>query len=776
MKPLPFFFCLVLSLPLTAITKSQPFSSIRGLVLDADTRIPLIGVSIVVACSNPLIGTVTDESGAFHFHRLPVGRYDLLIYYLGYESRTVSNILLTSGKEEVVRVELTESLIELEEVTIRASQHNGEPLNQLAAVSARSFTMEETKRYAGSFHDPARMAASYAGVTADPGGGNEIIIRGNSPRGLQWRLEGVEIPSPNHFSEEGATGGPISILNSTTLDHSDFLTGAFPAGYGNALSGIFDLNLRKGNNEKREYKLQVGMIGFEGSAEGPLVKDGRASFLVNYRYSTLAMFKAAGIRIAGDAVPEFQDLTFHLDLPSKKAGTFSIFGLGGISKIHEEYSDWKNDFATDMGVLGVKHLYIIHSKTYIITTFATTTSRNHRWYKEQAFTDAFQLMNRENFTYQNFGGSVTLNHKFSPRHFLRTGFAYTISMFDLFTDYYDEQDSVMVRMVDQDGHTGYWQAFASWRYRITGDLSLNAGLHYLHFNLNGNYSLEPRVGLKWQFAPAQSISAGAGLHSRLETLTNYLAEKELGEGIVIQPNRHLEISKARHYIIGYQNNISKNFMIRGELYYQDLYDVPIEDDPTSSFSALNYAYGITTLSLSNGGTGNNYGVELTMEKCFSRKYYFLLTSSLYQSKYRAGDGIERDTRYNGNYVFNLLGGKELTLGKGPYPWILGLSGRIIWAGGQRHTPIDLEASRNQGKTVRRQELAWSEQYDDFIRFDFKAGFIQNRQKSTHSIELDIQNLTNRLNIMGDYYDPEEDMIDTWTQMGIIPSIIYRVEF
>jgi hypothetical protein len=787
MKPLPFFFCLLLPLLVTgtagaggaggtAISTSQPVSSIRGLVLDADTRIPLTGVSVVIAGSNPLIGTVSDENGAFHFQRLPVGRYDLNIYYLGYEPRTVNNILLISGKEEVVRVELTESLIKLDEVTIMAGQHKGEPLNQLAAVSARSFTMEETKRYAGSFHDPARMAASYAGVTADPGGGNEIMIRGNSPRGLQWRLEGVEIPSPNHFSEEGATGGPISILNSTTLDHSDFLTGAFPAEYGNALSGVFDLNLRKGNNEKREYKLQVGMIGFEGAAEGPLIRGGNASFLVNYRYSTLAMFNAVGIKIAGDAVPEFQDLTFHLNLPAKKAGTFSIFGLGGISKIYEEYSDWINDFGTDMGVFGVKHLYILNSKTYINTTLAMTASRNNWWHQRQIDSDAFQLTNREHFTYWDYRGSIIVNHKINPKHYLKTGFTYDDSKFDLFTDFYDRNDSVMVREVDQKGRTGHWQAYASWRCRITGKLSLNTGLHFLYFSLNGNYSVEPRVGIRWQFTPAQSISAGAGIHSRLETLTNYLAERELGDGTVIQPNKHLEISKARHYVIGYQNNISKHFMIKGELYYQDLYDVPIEEDPTSSFSALNYAYGITTMTLGNGGTGRNYGVELTLEKFFSRTYYFLITSSVYQSKYRAGDGIERDSRYNGNYVFNLLGGKEFTLGRGPYPWTLGLGGRIIWAGGQRHTPIDLEASREEGNTVRKQELAWTEQYDDFIRFDFKAGFIKNRNKSTHTIELDIQNVTNRLNIMGDYYDPDEDRIDTWTQMGIIPSLIYRVEF
>ncbi len=799
MKSLPFFLCLTFFLITTgfvaegssryagtkpvsgtaigeATRSGQPVSSIRGIILDADTRVPLIGVSIVIAGSDPLIGTVSDTIGAFHFHHLPVGRYDLTVYYMGYEPWTVNNILLTSGKEEVVRVELTESLIELEEVTVRASQHKGEPLNHLATVSARSFTMEETKRYAGSFHDPARMAASYAGVSADPGGGNEIVIRGNSPRGLQWRLEGIEIPNPNHFSEEGATGGPISILNSTTLDNSDFLSAAFPAEYGNALSGVFDLNLRKGNNEKREYKLQVGLIGFEGAAEGPIIKGADASFLVNYRYSTLAMFNAVGIKIVGDAVPEFQDLTFQLNFPTKRAGTFSVFGLGGISHIHEEYGSWRNDFETDMSVFGVKYTHLISDQTYINTTMATTVSRNIWWHERQLDSDAYELTNRERFLYNNYLGNITLNHKFSSKHYLKAGFKFTSSMFDLFTDYYDEEQDAMVREVNQDGRTSYWQAFGNWRYRITEDLTFNTGLNLLYFNLNGNYSLEPRVGLKWQFLPGHALSAGAGIHSRLETLTNYLAEKELEDGSLMMPNKDLEISKARHYVIGYQNNMIRDFMIKGELYYQDLYDVPIEDDPASSFSALNYAYGITTMTLSNGGTGSNYGAELTLEKFFSRKYYFLMTSSLYESKYTAGDGINRDTRYNGNYVFNLLGGKEFTLGKGHYPWTLSMSGRIIWTGGQRHTPIDLEASREEGYTVWKEELAWSEQYDDFIRFDFKASFIKNRKKSTHTIELDIQNVSNRLNTMGAYYDPDEDMIDTWTQMGIIPTIIYRVEF
>jgi len=759
-----------------AFPNNRPVSSIRGTVIDADSKVPLIGVSIVIVNSDPVKGVITNTNGEFCFEDLHTGRYDLNVYYLGYESKTVSNILLSAGKESVLNIELTESLIELDEVVVRANQNKGEPLNRLAVISARSFTVEETKRYAGSFNDPSRMAAAYAGVTGDPTGNNDIVIRGNSPRGLLWKLEGIEIPNPNHFSEEGATGGPISILNSTTLDNSDFFTGAFPAEYGNAYSGVFDIKLRKGNDQKREYTLQAGILGFEGAAEGPFVKGKRASFLVNYRYSTLAMLNAIGVHIAGDAVPEFQDLTFKIHAPTARAGTFSIFGMGGLSSINEDNPTWQNDFSTDMGVVGISHLYILGSKTYMKTQFATTGSRNDWTYEELNNSDYYQMMARENYHYLTYKGQFTLNHKINNRHQLRTGLMYTSVHFNLFHDYYSNDESDMVRVVDQNGSTAYAQAFLNWRYRIQETLTLNTGAHYMHFRLNGNSSLEPRLGLKWQFTPTQSVSVGFGVHSRLETLTNYFAEASRDDGIFYNPNKELGLSRARHYVLAYQNNSIKDVMIKTELYYQDLFDIPVHRDTATSFSVVNFSYGVTNEILANRGTASNYGMELTVEKFFSRSWYFLTTTSLYQSEYKGSDGIERSTRYNGNYVFNALGGKEFMLGKGLFPWTFNASLRFTYAGGTRKTPIDLEASREAGYTIRYDHLAYTESYDDVLRLDFKVSFTKNRGRSNHTIELDIQNVTNRLNTMYDYYDSTQDEISTVTQLGFIPGILYRVEF
>ena len=312
--------------------------TIRGQVRDIDSQIPLIGATLMLNIGTESMGTVTDLDGKFRFESVPVGRFDLTAHYLGYEPLLLNSLLLTSGKELVLSLDLVESAIAMKEVVVTAQHDKTEALNELASVSARSFSVEETSRYAGSFYDPARMAQNYAGVSVGSGDdlNNEIIIRGNSPTGLLWRLEGIEIPNPNHFGALGNSGGGISMLSSSMLTNSDFYTGAFPAEFGNATSGVFDLNLRKGNNEKQEHALMLGVLGLEVATEGPLNRDAGSSYLLNYRYSTLAILQSLGLNPAGDALPKYQDLAFNINLPTAKMGTFSLFGLGGTNQSYFE--------------------------------------------------------------------------------------------------------------------------------------------------------------------------------------------------------------------------------------------------------------------------------------------------------------------------------------------------------------------------------------------------------------------------------------------------------
>jgi hypothetical protein len=773
-----FFLLLLLSANINfqTIDAQQLFQTIRGKVVDKESKIPLIGVTLVIEASVPPLGTITNVNGEFRFEKLNVGRYNIVVSCLGYESKTIPDIILGAGKEVVLNIEITESVIELNEVVINGKAHKAESLNKMSSVSARSFTVEETKRYAGSINDPARMAVSFAGVTGDPDGNNDIVVRGNSPRGMLWRLEGIEIPNPNHFAEEGSSSGPISILNSTTLDNSDFFTGAFPAEYGNAYSGVFDINLRKGNNQKKEYSFQAGFLGTDCSIEGPFTKKYTGSYLLNYRYSTLAILNSIGIRIEGFAVPKFQDLTYNLYFPTKRTGTFTLFGIGGISNIHEEDKIYENNFETDMGVIGVSHQYHLNNKTYLKSVLAVTATLNKWKYTEDDDATDFYYEGQEDFTYKTIKASVSLNKKINARNTAKTGIIYSDLNFNLFDKDYSLEDSVLVTNIDRKGRTGLWQGYAGWKYRPTKKLTFNSGMHLMYFLLNSNYSVEPRIGVRWEITPKQYLSAGFGMHSKIETITNYYAQKELEDGKIGMPNKNIDLAKAIHYVMGYENRITKNLYLKLELYYQYLYKIPIEDNDTSYFSALNYSWGYTSTPLVNKGTGYNYGLELTLEKFFDNNYFFLFTCSLFDSKYTGGDGIVRNTVYNGNYVANMLAGKEFPVGKKTSGNNLSINVRGIWAGGRRYTPVHENLSREKGYTVRDWTRPFAGQFEDYVRFDLKISYKRNRKHTTRYWELDIQNATNNMNVSGNYWDRTIDGVTTWTQLGIVPVFNYRIEF
>lgn len=762
----------ILSFTTTAQTLTQ---TIRGKVVDKDSKAPLIGVNLVIVNSNPLIGTSTNGDGEFKFPKLRVGRYDIEIHYIGYQPKVVNDVLIGAGKEAVMLIELTESVETIEEVTVKASKHKGEALNKMALISARSFSVDETKRYAGSFDDPARLASGFAGVTGDPSGNNDIIIRGNSPRGLLWRLEGIEIPNPNHFADEGATGGAISILNNNMLGNSDFFSGAFPAEFGNAYSGVFDIKLRNGNNEQREYSFKAGIIGIDFSMEGPFSNENKSSYLVNYRYSSVALLNAVGVEVAGDAVPKYQDVALNLNFPTQKTGTFKFFGIGGISHITEEEPEYRNDFATSMGVLGLSHTFMLDDQSYLKTTLAFTGSLND-WTYEEPRENVFKENASEDFKYSTLKGKLVYNRKFNVKNTLQVGGTMNRLNYKLYSEFYEREKDQIIPQVDRNGNTNLLESYLNWKHRISNTITALAGAHYTYFFLNGNQSLEPRLGIKWQFTPKQSLSAGFGVHSKVESLTSYLAFETLDDGTEVQYNKNLDFTKARHYVIGYENMLGTDLLLKLEMYYQDLYHVPIEDDPSSSFSALNSTYGYSNIRLVNEGVGYNYGVETTLEKFFSKDYYFLTTASLFESKYKAADQVWRNTRFNGNYVVNVLSGKEFKIKNNGVESTLITSIRATWAGGARYSPIDLEQSMIEGETVYIDELAYTKQRDPFVRYDLKISYRKNKLKTTRVWELDIQNVTNRLNVAGEWFDTSKDEIDEWTQLGFLPSISYRIEF
>lgn len=776
------------------IVKVQPptiFQTVRGTVVEAETNQPIPGANVVIINSEPLLGASTDVYGRFKIENVPVGRQAVKGTFSGYRPFYMDNLSVDAGKETVLKIRLSESVTELETIVVTAEIDKARPINEMAVVSARSFTVEETSKYAGSFNDPARMATTYAGVvSATDDTDNGIIIRGNSPRGLLWRLEGVEIPNPNHFASDGASSGAISMLNSNVLTNSDFLTGAFPAEYGNAFSGVFDLKLRNGNNEKREYAIQAGLLGVDASFEGPIKRSSgknipNASYLVNYRYSTISLLENLGLNIAeeGVSVPAYQDLSFKLNMPTLGAGTFSLYGLGGGSRTEDSYEvmdsgqvfSLKESEEYRLGLAGLSHIINIGSKSFLETSASYSVTQYDFTLDGVNNAQVFEE-DIEDYRNETLKLATSYQTKFNAKHSTKVGLVYTDFSYDLNSLGRSASGDLRYQSGEK-GSFGMWQSFISHKLNLSNQLTLTGGFHYIRLNLSGQDNFEPRFGLRWQFKEDQAFSLGFGVHSRKEETSLYFTELFRPDLTTFQPNRTLELAKARHFVVGYDRNFSGDFHLKLEAYYQDLYDIPISIDPNDDYSSLNQENAFQRESLINEGKGRNYGVEITFEKFFSQGYFFLTTASIYNSQYKTLSDTWFNTRYNKNYNVNLVGGKEYQLGASSKNKTLNIGLEVVLAGGARRTEIDLPASIVAQETVYFNNRPFASQLADYSRFDFQIAIKTNKKGLTHEWKIDIQNLTSRSNVIGEDFSRSAGAVIPSSFTGeIIPVLSYKLTF
>ncbi len=775
-------FCIVIQLVSAGSVNAQQLSqTIRGTVVDRDSRNPLIGATVMVIGSDPILGASTDADGRFAINGIPVGRRSLHVKYLGYEPRFIAEIDLGSAKEVVLNIEMLERTEELMEVVVKAKKDPTAPNNEMAVVSTRSFSLEQSERFAASMNDPGRMALSFAGVNLTDDITNEITIRGNAPKGLLWRLEGIEISAPNHFSIEGLYAGNVSILSNNLLDRSDFSTGAFPAEYGNALSGVYDLRLRTGNDQRREYTVQIGLMGLETSVEGPFIKGKRASYLLNYRYSTLGLFKAASANLGGDLYTTFQDLNMKLNFPTSKMGVFSVFGVGCLSKASYDAerdstlwaSGWdedrvQEDYRNHFVATGITNQYIINGRNYVHSTLAYTNYGNNLLHSYLTDTMTYYDYWQYRISNEAIRASVQFNTKFNSRNHLRYGVNYSHLIFRLSDSYAYEPEENSIGH----GTADFYQIYAQHKWRINSDVTLTGGLHSSYFNVNRKVAIEPRLAFAWKFAPRQRISVGAGMHSRQESLGFYFVRDDGGSGYV---NRYLDFSRAVHVVLGYDLRIWKDITLHAETYYQYLYGIPVRKETENSYSSLNDNDAFAKRELENDGVGTNYGLELTIEKAFSKNYYFLITGSLYNSLYQGSDEIWRNTKFNGNYISSLTAGKDFRVGKNG-KHVIGVNIKLFYAGGRRITPIDLEASIAQGQQVKDDERRYEGRISDYFRLDTRVRFKHNLRKFSWEVSIDLQNATDRRNEIKRKYDRDTETIKMKYQQGIIPVLRLRFEF
>lgn len=762
--------------------------TVKGIVTDEQSGNILTGVTVTAEGLQDVRATGTDSAGRFRLKNVPAGRRSFRATMIGYEDAVVANIEVTSSKEVVLEIKLKEKIKKLEGVTINSGRSKNKALNETAVVSARQFSVDEAVRYSGTRNDPSRMAQNYAGVSNTNDARNDIVIRGNSPAGVLWRMDGIDIPNPNHFSTLGATGGPVSILNTNTLKNSDFLTSAFPAQYGNALAGVFDLRMRNGNSDKYEFLGQMGFNGFEFAAEGPLNKNNQSSFLIDYRYSMVAAIQSLGLSVGtGSATPNYQDIHFKLHIPTKKWGSFDWFGMGGESHIKFPYDTEDNlyssndgtlrdrNFKSLTGVTGLTNTYFFNSNTSGRLTLAVSGFQSK--YKEEIVIDGKpdKIAYDKNNLQVKYSAGYNFNKKFSSRNQFTAGAVADINKLSLRQDYIPDGDSAISTFVDSKKSAVLLKAFSNLGHRFNDELSMNVGLYYQLFTLNNSWSIEPRWNIKYQFRNNQAVSFGAGLHSQTQPLEVYFYQTTNSNGQTELTNKNLQLVKSVHTVLGYDINFSKHLRFKTEVYGQYIYKAAVERT-ASSFSMLNSGAGFyfpDKTNLVNNGKGYNYGAEFTLERFLYNGFYYLVTGSIFQSKYKGSDNVWRNTAFNTNFAGNVLIGKELTLNSKSS---IGIDTKIGIAGGQRYTPFDVTGSQRAGYIIFKETEAYSLRNSTYWRWDLKFSYNRNGKKVTQKWYVDLQNLTNRDNIYVRTLNPKTGIIGEINQIGFFPNINYQVTF
>ncbi len=788
----------------TTLAFSQKLTqTVRGTVTDTDSKLPLIGTNVFIVDSNPVIGTTTDINGTFRFENISIGRITLRISYMGYETKTIPNIVVNSGKEVVLDLFMQESIVKMEEVVVKPNINKGEALNDMALLSARSISAEETKRYAGTWDDPSMILNNFAGV-ATSGLSNDIIVRGNSPKYIQWRLEGVEITAPNHQADQNATIGGFSFLNNKLLAASDFYTGAFSPEYGGVLSGVYNLTLRSGNNEKFEMMAGVGLLGTDFTVEGPVKKDYAGSYLVNYRFSNIGLIQKLGLVGDIDGVSTtFQDANFKVVLPTEKTGTFSFFGVGGIDNllvkkvkpniwITPGNSGMMPDITQDFDKrnykinLGMNHTFTINNNSYAKTSLTYSgVGLNDDIYESTIM--GMDTVNRRlnyNSTIKSstYKASISYSNKINAENIIHAGTEYSlINENNNQSQLENDSSAARFTFVDYKGNITTLQNHITWKHSFNDNLTLVTGFHNTNVLLNHKSTFEPRIALNWKLDNTSSVHAGYGKHSTMENIHNYFSRIQQQDGSIIEPNKNLDLLKADHYVFGYDKSFSENLKAKVEIYYQLLYDLPVENNNASYYATINEGADYQYVPLVNKGTGKNYGIEATVERFFSNHYYFLINGSLFDSKYKSLEGVERNTKFNSNFLLNVLCGKEFVLGE-KRNQTLTLNAKVLFGGGQRYIPLLRDAAGNLAVDPANSQFwdyskAYEHKLDNIFQLNLSVSYKFNSHNVTHEIFLDLPNITNRQGRLYEYYDVNKpNKIGYVKQMPFLPNLMYRVYF
>lgn len=758
--------------------------NIRGVVTNSFNQDPISDVQVKLLLNDSVVNsTFTNDKGEFLFVKIELGMYDISFTHVNYQAFILPDITLISSKESFLTVNLVEGFEQLGEVTInQPKKDRSQTNNEMVTNSVKTIYPQDMSKLAGSLDDPIRVAGMMPGVTSDAAfSENFVSIRGNSPRGLKYMMEGVELFNPTHFARIGSSGGTFTIFSMQLLDKSDFYTGAFPAEYSNALSGVLDVNFRAGSKTSRNYAVNLGTLGLDFATEGPFKENGKGSYLINYRYSVVGMARLIGY----PTQPTYQDLSFVLDFPTEK-GKLKVFGIAGTSDRKRiaiaDSTVWEGDIdrynlslRSDMITLGGVYDHHLNENTLLKITLSGGASRqiDNRNYLLDDYREIIRKKNE--YASVPVTGAISLKHKFSVRHTNKTSFSadYVSHNWDVLK--YDFENSHLDTLVIGKGTSQTMKAYSQSRFLLNENWTMNLGVAAVYYSVNQKYSVEPRFGLSYQPKGKGKLSLALGRHSQIENFATYMYQFKDTLGAINTPNRSLDFVKAYHAILGYRTTIFKNHYINLEGYYQYLYDVPVEAGGTFSMINISELEDIGTLV--NTGTGENYGVDLSLERYASKGLYYMINASLYSSTYVAGDGVKRSTQFDQHFNIKFLAGKEYIIGekKGKRNFI-GWNTNLAYVGGRPYTPINIAASELEQETIYNESLAFSQRENNLLFLDVTFTYKINKQKTTGIWSLQIKNMFSNGNAIYREYDAVLKQEVTVKSSSFFPNLSYKILF
>jgi Carboxypeptidase regulatory-like domain len=758
--------------------KAQILQSVEGRVTDGFSK-PLSGATVQLIGSDTVLYQTSDSEGKFSLATNP-GRYQLIVSFTGF-SNSDQELLVIAGKSSQLSIVLNESTVQLKDIEVKAGQAQSE------TPGSYSISIEKTMRVPANFFDPVRMATSLPGVVATNDQSNSISVKGYSPNALLWRLQGLDIVNPNHLANAGtlsdkpvANGGGVSILSSQVLDKTQFYSGALPVQYGNALSGAMDMSLRPGSKSKREHTVQASLIGIDLATEGPMSKrnaegNAKSSYLINYRYSTIGLLSLAGVNF-GDEKINFQDLSFHLDFDGKRGRHLSVFGFGGLSSNifdRKDTSEWETekdrydiDFTGQVYGLGFMSTVFSGEKSNFKMGLAVSGQNQSRKSQSAGQTLSAELPNyifREKYQSDRTLISATMNYslRLSPSFNLLAGMVATAL-------YHQMDVETVTPMIFDDAFPNLmgtvngilWQPYLSttWNTKIA---TITTGVRYVHFSYNGSSSIEPRVNISTQIFKGQ-LSGAYGITGQMQQTQTYLAFD----------NKDLGLTRAHQFSVSYHKTFELGISLMANAYYHKLFNVPVSIG-SLPYSTINQTDDFVSGNLLSNGLGKNRGVEVSIEKKFTNQLYFLGGGSWYGSGYSNGNSNYLTSRYNGKYTFTFSGGKEWNRRKNK---TFGVHSRILYLGGLRQQQINLATSREYGNTMYMNDNIFPIQLPDYFRMDLRVSWRKNKPGYTRTLSIDIQNLTNQQNTAYKYYDTFLKKVETKDQLGLIPVVVYRIDF